>query len=91
MEKGRTVTNIPGAIRTVDCGNGIYELVKEPDVLTIIPHKKKRNTTGIILAFVALALTIGAVATIIYLAPPIGTLMFAVIAWCGIAAATTKE
>lgn len=91
MEKGRTVKNIPGEIRAVDIGNGICEIRKDPDVLCIIPHKKKRDTSGILFAVISVALMVGAIAAIIYLAPPIGTLLFALVAWCGFAGMLAKE
>lgn len=80
MEKGRTVTNIPGAIRTVDCGNGIYELVKEPDVLTIVPVRSRRKFRKLLSVIGTVGTFAGAALAIIFLAPALGTVLFALIA-----------
>ena len=80
MEKGRTVTNIPGAIRTVECGNGIYELVKEPDVLTIVPVRSRRKFRKLLSVIGTVGTFVGAALAIIYLAPALGTILFAVLA-----------
>ena len=87
--KGRTVKNIEGAIRTVDCGNGVYELVKDPDVLTIMPERKQRNTK-LIWTLGGFGIFGGAAVALILLAPAFSTLLMALIAWMMFAAAATK-
>lgn len=88
--KGRTMKNIPGTIRAIDLGNGICELRKDPDVLTIIPVRKKRNTR-LLFAIGTAAIFAGAAVAMLILAPAFSTLLFAVVAWCGFAAASGKE
>ena len=81
--------NTEGTIRTVECGNGIYELVKEPDVLEIIPVRSRKNVELITLG--TLALFIAAAVTMIMIAPAFGTLLFALVAWTMFAALATGE
>ena len=87
--KGRTMRNIEGAIRTVECEKGIYELVKEPDVLEIIPVRGKKHTELITVG--TLALFIGIAVALIVMAPAFGVLLFAVVAWTMFAAMVTGE
>ena len=87
--KGRVMRNTEGAIRTVECGKGIYELVKEPDVLEIIPVRSKKNPELITVA--ALALFIGIAVALIVMAPAFGVLLFALVAWTLFAAIATGE
>lgn len=75
----REMKNIPGIVRAVDRGNGICELVREPDVLCIRPvhrrkYRKLLSTLGTIGIF------LGAALAVILLAPALGTMLFAVIA-----------
>ena len=89
MKQGRVMRNTEGAIRTVECGKGIYELVKEPDVLEIIPVRSRKNVELITLG--TLALFIAAAVTMIMIAPAFGTLLFALVAWTMFAALATGE
>ena len=89
MKQGRVMRNTEGTIRTVECGNGIYELVKEPDVLEIIPVRSRKNVELITLG--TLALFIAAAVTMIMIAPAFGTLLFALVAWTMFAALATGE
>lgn len=93
MKKGRSnmITNIPGAIRTVECGNGIYELVKEPDVLCVIPVRK-RSWIRKALPWLGLAGIIGGAAVaVIVMAPAFGTLLFATVSGLMFAAMLAGE
>lgn len=87
MKQGRVMRNTEGAIRTVECGNGIYELVKEPDVLEIIPIRSRKNTKLITVG--TLAMFIAAAVTMILIAPAFGVLLFAIVAWTMFAALAT--
>lgn len=81
--------NTEGAIRTVECGNGIYELVKEPDVLEIIPIRSRKNTKLITVG--TLAMFVGMAAALIVMAPAFGVLLMSVIAWLIFAAASSDK
>lgn len=87
--KGRVMRNTEGAIRTVECGKGIYELVKEPDVLEIIPVRSRKNVELITVG--TLALFIAAAVALIVIAPAFGVLLFALVAWTMFAALATGE
>ena len=89
MKQGRVMKNIEGTIRTVECGKGIYELVKEPDVLEIIPVRSRKNVELITVG--TLALFIAAAVTMIMIAPAFGVLLFALVAWTLFAALATGE
>lgn len=83
------VKNIEGAVRAIDLGNGVCELVKEPDVLCVIPIKKKTRKALTVLG--TAGIIGGAVVAVTCLAPPIGTILFALIAWCLYAAKEMDE
>lgn len=87
--KGRVMRNTEGAIRTVECGNGIYELVKEPDVLEIIPVRSRKNVELITVG--TLAMFVAAAVALIVIAPAFGVLLFALVAWTLFAAIATGE
>lgn len=87
--KGRRLLNIAGEIRAKEIGNGVCELVKEPDVLCVMPEKKENRTHHML--FGSVALFIGMIAAMIYLAPALGTLVFGIVAWCCFAAFATGE
>ena len=87
--KGRVMRNTEGAIRTVECGKGIYELVKEPDVLEIIPVRSRKNTKLITVG--TLAMFVGMAAALIVMAPAFGVLLMSVIAWLIFAAASSDK
>ena len=89
MKQGRVMRNTEGAIRTVECGKGIYELVKEPDVLEIIPVRSRKNVELITVG--TLALFIAAAVMMIMIAPAFGVLLFALVAWTLFAALATGE
>ena len=89
MKQGRVMRNTEGTIRTVECGKGIYEPVKEPDVLEIIPVRSRKNVELITVG--TLALFIAAAVTMIMIAPAFGTLLFALVAWTMFAALATGE
>lgn len=76
----RAMTNVPGVIRAVDRGNGICELVKEPDVLCVMPVRRRRRFRKLLSILGTVGLFIGAAAAIICLAPALGTILFALIA-----------
>ena len=87
--KGRVMRNTEGAIRTVECGNGIYELVKEPDVLEIIPVRSRKNVELITVG--TLAMFVAAAVALIVIAPAFGVLLFELVAWTLFAAIATGE
>ena len=89
MKQGRVMRNIEGTIRTVECGDGVFELVKDIDVLTITPERKKHSVKLITLG--TLALFIAAAVTMIMIAPAFGVLLFALVAWTLFAALATGE
>ena len=89
MKQGRVMRNTEGAIRTVECGKGIYELVKEPDVLEIIPVRSRKNVELITVG--TLAMFVAAAVALIVIAPAFGVLLFAVVAWTLFAAIATGE
>lgn len=89
MKQGRVMRNIEGTIRAIDRGDGICELIKDIDVLTIIPEHKKHSMKLITLG--TLALFIAAAVTMIMIAPAFGVLLFALIAWTMFAALATGE
>lgn len=86
----RTVANIPGTIRAIDTGNGMCELRKDIDVLTIIPQKKQRSTK-LIMTLGSIGIFGGAAAALILLAPAFSTILMAVVAWLMFAAASGTE
>lgn len=86
---GRVLRNTEGAIRTIDEGNGIYRLQKDIDVLEIIKIKEPRNSK-LLLTLGTVGIFGGAAAAVICLAPPIGIMLMAVVAWCLFAANSTK-
>ena len=81
--------NIEGTIRAIDRGDGVCELIKDIDVLTIIPERKKHSMKLITLG--TLALFIAAAVTMIMIAPAFGVLLFALVAWTMFAALATGE
>lgn len=89
MKQGRVMRNIEGTIRAIDRGDGICELIKDIDVLTIIPERKKHSMKLITLG--TLALFIAAAVTMIMIAPAFGVLLFALVAWTMFAALATGE
>ena len=72
--------NIPGVVKAVDRGNGICELVKEPDVLCIMPVRNRRKFHKLLSVIGTVGTFVGAALAIIYLAPALGTILFAVLA-----------
>lgn len=86
-----SVINVPGAIRAKEIGDGVCELVKEPDVLCIVQERKKRRHDRIIMTLFAVGVFGGLAAALVILAPALGTILFAVVAWCGFAAYATGE
>lgn len=72
--------NIPGVVRAVDRGNGICELVKEPDVLCIMPVRSRRKFRKLLSVIGTVGTFVGAALAIIYLAPALGTILFAALA-----------
>lgn len=86
-----SVINVPGAIRAKEIGDGVCELVKEPDVLCIVQERKKRRNDKIIMALFTAGVFGGVAAALVILAPALGTILFAVVAWLGFAAAATGE
>lgn len=89
MKQGRVMRNIEGTIRAIDRGDGVCELIKDIDVLTIIPERKKHSMKLITLG--TLALFIAAAVTMIMIAPAFGVLLFALVAWTLFAAIATGE
>ena len=89
MKQGRVMRNIEGTIRAIDRGDGVCELIKDIDVLTIIPERKKHSMKLITLG--TLALFIAAAVTMIMIAPAFGVLLFALVAWTMFAALATGE
>ena len=89
MKQGRVMRNIEGTIRAIDRGDGVCELIKDIDVLTIIPERKKHSMKLITLG--TLAMFIAAAVALIWLAPAFGVLLFAVIAWTMFAALASGE
>lgn len=89
MKQGRVMRNIEGTIRAIDRGDGVCELIKDIDVLTIIPERKKHSMKLITLG--TLALFIAAAVTMIMIAPAFGVLLFALVAWTLFAALATGE
>ena len=81
--------NIEGTIRAIDRGDGVCELIKDIDVLTIIPERKKHSMKLITLG--TLALFIAAAVMMIMIAPAFGVLLFALVAWTMFAALATGE
>lgn len=88
--RGREVRNIPGTIRAIDLGNGVCELRKDIDVLTIIPERKQRSNK-LLLTLGTVGIFGGAAVAFICLAPPLGILLMSVVAWLMFAAASTTE
>ena len=88
--KGRVV-NVPGTIRAKEIGNGVCELVKEPDVLCIVPAQKKRIGRKVVFAAGTFVLFAGMIITMICLAPALGTIVFGLVAWCAFAASATEK
>lgn len=89
MKQGRVMRNIEGTIRAIDRGDGVCELIKDIDVLTIIPERKKHSMKLITLG--TLALFIAAAVTMIMIAPAFGVILMSVIAWTLFAALATGE
>ena len=85
--KGRTtLRNIPGTIRAIDRGNGICELLKEPDVLCVMPKRKNRLLRKVVTMLGTAGIIGGAAAALILAAPAFGLFTFALLAWvlfCG--------
>lgn len=88
--RGRAVANIPGTIRAIDTGNGMCELRKDIDVLTIIPQKKRRSEK-LIWTLGSIGIFGGAAAALILLAPAFSTILMAVVAWLMFAVASGAE
>lgn len=85
----REMKNIPGIVRAVDRGNGICELVREPDVLIIKPVRRKYHK--LLSALGTMGIFLGAAAAVICLAPALGTLLFGLIAGCMFFSMVSKE
>lgn len=86
----REMKNIPGIVRAVDRGNGICELVREPDVLCIKPvHRRKYRR--LLSAIGTAGFFGGAALAVILLAPALGTILFGVVAGCMFFAMASKE
>ena len=81
--------NVPGIVRAVDRGNGICELVREPDVLCIRPIRKKRSR--LLSALGTIGIFLAAAVAVILLAPALGTILFGVLAGCMFFGMTSKE
>lgn len=84
------VVNVPGTIRAKEIGNGVCELEKTVDVLCVMKEKSRKKYRRI-MTVGTVALFAGLAAALIYLAPALGTILFAVVAWCGFAASATGE
>lgn len=87
----REMANVPGVIRAIDRGNGICELVKEPDVLCVMPVRRRRKIRKLLSFLGTIGLFIGAAVAIICLAPALGTILFAVVAGLMFAAMMAGE
>ena len=83
--------NIPGVVRAVDRGNGICELVKEPDVLCIMPVRSRRKFRKLLSVIGTVGTFAGAALAIIFLAPALGTVLFALLAGVMLLAMLTGE
>ena len=86
----REMKNVPGIVRAVDRGNGICELVREPDVLIIKPVRR-RKYHKLLSALGTMGIFLGAAAAVICLAPALGTLLFGLIAGCMFFSMVSKE
>lgn len=80
--------------------NGLTELRREIDAICILPRRaqdtqrtrqkrRKQIIRKILSVLGTLGIFLGAAAAVIYMAPAFGTILFAVIAWCGFAVAMT--
>ncbi len=98
----RKLTNVQGGVLEIDRGEGQTQLAKEIDAICMLPRKdtsmlqarearKRQILRKIITVMGTLGIFLGAAAAVIYMAPALGTVLFAVIAWCGFAGMMTGE
>lgn len=78
--KAREMKNIPGVVRAIDRGNGVCELVKEPDALCFEPHRRKNRR--LLSALGTVGVFLAAAFAVIYLAPALGTILFGLLSGC---------
>lgn len=98
----RKFVNIAGGFAENDQGEGMTELTKEIDAICMLPRKagtslearearKRQIIRRVISVLGTLAIFLGAAAAVICMAPALGTILFAVVAWCGFAGMMTEE
>ena len=87
--KGRVIANIPGDYRTLQVGDGIFEIYKEVDVLCMTPEtkeKKKDHDRLITSSVVAAGVLSGAGLCGMFVMPVMGVLFIIGLAWIGVVA-----
>lgn len=90
--KGRVMLrNIPGEVRAIDRGDGVCELMKDPDVLTIMPKKQNKMIRKLVMTLGTAGIIAGLAAAVILAAPAFGVFFFALISWVLFAAWATGE
>lgn len=87
--KAREMRNIPGVVRAIDRGNGVCELIKEPDALCFKANRRKNRR--LLSALGTVGIFLAAALAVIYLAPALGTILFGVLAGCMFASLCGEE
>ena len=80
--------------------NGMTQLHREIDAICMLPRRsslqareerKKQIIRKVVSVLGTLAIFLGAAAAVIFMAPALGTILFAVVAWCGFAGMMTEK
>ena len=86
--KGRVLKNVPGEIKALELGNGVFEVIKEIDVLCMTPDRqqeKKRNHDNLIVSTtIAAGFAAGVGLCGAFVMPVMGFLFVIGLAWLGV-------
>ena len=94
IDEKKITRTCPEGIAEIQQGNGMTELRREIDAICMLPRRsslqareerKKQIIRKVASVLGTLAIFLGAAAAVIYMAPALGTILFAVVAWCGFA------
>lgn len=101
VDEKKITRTCPEGIVEIRQDNGMTELRREIDAVCMLPRKssvlqareerKKQIIRKVVSALGTLAIFLGAAAAVIYMAPALGTILFAVVAWCGFAGMMTEK
>ena len=85
--KGRVLKNVPGEIKALELGNGVFEVIKEIDVMCMTPNRqeKRKNHDKLIMGTtIAAGFAAGVGLCGAFVMPAMGVLFVVGLAWVGV-------